>query len=108
MPREILRKTTAVTDHGALHQSDKLPTNRTNVIETVDNGFREIVSLLEDPFAIEQVSCEPGHPTPIETDQYLSLGRSVISRKVFSTMCRQSLHYLRMRPWFVHRTDSCF
>ena len=77
-----------MTDHGALHQSDKLPANRTNVIETVDNGFREIVSLLEDPFAIEQVSCEPGHPTPIEINQYLFSRPKYDSEESSSTMCR--------------------
>ena len=47
----------------------KLQAYPTQVIEKVDSGLRGIVSLLEDLSAIEQVSCEGEHPTPIETGQ---------------------------------------
>ena len=78
---EIERKTSAVRDHGALHQSDKLPANRTKVIERVDNGLRGIVCILENPFAIAQVSCELDIRRRLRQISISPLGQSMILRK---------------------------
>ena len=60
----------------ALHQSNELLADPTQAIETVDSGLCEIVSLLEDFFAIEQATCEAEYPTP-EPGQCLLISAKV-------------------------------